>query len=486
MKPKTFYLLPSSLSAKLSLWIVLFVAILFLATFSLMFYYAREAVRTESLGKGEDLLEKMELIALNILHEKEVVARQTHWKVEHNLRNPEKIETYLQDILRNSPEIVGVAAAFETGYYPNQPGDYMIYYYRKGSKLIKSEQFAGESYQHQPWYEETKRLNGEYWSDPAEGYVTNSEPIISFGLPLRDNGRAIGVFAIDISLCWLSSAIENMRPIPSMTATIATRSGAFIVSPDTDQLRPGAMFNFLERYSDSKYSYMAYNMLAGDSGAVTLHDGRERNFVAYKPVEGTKWVMDVTCSEDDVMGNYNHLISLMLLVVVLALLMVIAICYFFIHRELRPLKVLEISAKQMSRGDFFTTVSISNRQDEVGSLTKSFVAMRRFIRQYMDNINHTREKLDQQHKALSATNAHISEADKVKTAFLQNMTDQMNQPVKDISQMVVEMTLLESELDHETIVKMADKMDASTQTVTSLLTRMLEVSTQGEEREDKA
>ena len=56
---------------------MLFVAILFLATFSLMFYYARQAVRVEAEGKAEDMLQKMEIAAANTLHEKEVVARQT-------------------------------------------------------------------------------------------------------------------------------------------------------------------------------------------------------------------------------------------------------------------------------------------------------------------------------------------------------------------------------------------------------------------------
>ena len=116
------------------MWIVLFVGMLFLATFSLMFYYAREAVQNEAEGKAQDLLDMMEIDVTNTLHEKEVVTRQTHWNVEQNLHNPPMLEGYLQEILRNNPEIVGVAAAFEPGYYPNHPGNYMIYYYRNGTQ----------------------------------------------------------------------------------------------------------------------------------------------------------------------------------------------------------------------------------------------------------------------------------------------------------------------------------------------------------------
>ena len=64
---------------------------LFLATFSLMFYYAREAVQNEAEGKAQDLLDMMEIEVTNTLHEKEVIARQTHWNVEQNLHNPPKL-----------------------------------------------------------------------------------------------------------------------------------------------------------------------------------------------------------------------------------------------------------------------------------------------------------------------------------------------------------------------------------------------------------
>ena len=428
---------------------MLFVAILFLATFSLMFYYARQAVRVEAEGKAEDMLQKMEIAAANTLHEKEVVARQTFWNVEQNLHNPDAIDDYLQEILRNTPEIVGVAVAFVPDYYQHRPGEYMIYYYRKGTKLIKSETFADESYMHQPWYEETLNRNTEYWSDPAENYKTNGEPIISFGLPLHEDGKAVGVFAIDISLYWLSKVIEGKRPSPNM-------------------------------YGVS----LAYKMLDGETGTASAVFNGVKSFIAYKPMEGTQWVVDVVCPEEEVMASYNQLISLMILIVVLALMAIAAFFYFFIHKELLPLRTLEASAKQMIKGDYFAPVTTNNRQDEVGILTNSFVAMRRSIRNHLNKIDRNREKLDEQNKALNEAHQHVKEADRVKTAFLQNMTDQMSEPVLEISKIVTEVREHLDVMDHEQIVKLAGQMDGHTNTITALLDRMLEVATKEEKEEE--
>lgn len=466
------------------MWIVLFVGVLFLATFSLMFYYAREAVQNEAEGKAEDLLEMMEIEVTNTLHEKEVTTRQTHWNVEHNLHNPKMLEGYLQEILRNNPEIVGVAAAFEPDYYPSHPGEYMIYYYRNGSQLIRSETFAGESYIHQPWYEVTKETNKEYWSDPVENYKTNGEPIISFCIPLRENGRAVGSFAIDISLYWLTEKVQHGRPSAEVFGAMATRKGAFVIHPDTSQLKPGAIFRVIDELPNEKHDFLAYKMLSGETGSMVLDMNGAKSYVAFKPIKDTRWVINVVCPEEMVLGDYHHMIKLMLVIVVLALLIITAFCYFIIHHEIDPLRTLECSAKQMTKGDYFAPVSTSGRQNEVGSLTNSFVAMRRSIRKHIDEIDRTREKLDEQNKALNEAHEHIKEADRVKTAFLQNMTDQMDEPVREIAFLVSDLKEHYEEMPHEEIVELANQMETHTETITSLLSRMLEVATKGEEKED--
>ena len=472
MKPKEFYLIPRSLSARLSLWVVLFVAMLFLATFSLMFYYAREAVRNEAEGKAEDLLEKFEITIYNTLQVKKVMARQAHWNVEKSLGNTAETEAYLKELLENEPDIVGVASATDSQ---------MIYYYREGGKLLKGNQFAGESYLSQPWYEETKNSGREYWSEPMENYKTDGEPIISYAIPLHSGDKVVGVFAIDISLYWLSSTIQANSPSPNMFAALATRKGAFLVHPDTTLLKPGAMFKLMEQFPGEKYSYMAYRMLGGETGYSTIDFNGQKSYVAYKPLKGSQWVMDVVCPEEEIMGDYNNLIYLMTLIVVLALIMIAAFLYFFIHRELVPLRTLEASARQMANGDYAAAVTVSGRRDEVGSLNNSFVAMRQSIIKHLAEIDQNRQMLDEQNKALNEALEHAKEADRVKTAFLQNMTDMMSEPTEDIARIVAELGRNVDNLDRMQVKALAESMDSDTRTITTLLDRMLEVATNKEE-----
>jgi len=482
MKPNLLYTIMKSLSAKLSLWLVLFVSILFVATFSLLYINARKAVREESLGKVEDLLDKFEILVSSKLHEKEVVARQTHWWIEQHLNDTLEIKSYIQQILANEPEIIGISAAFKRGTYPDrQDKDYMIYYYRQNNKLARSEMFAGEPYLCQPWYKAPLQSGENMWSEPYEDYRTDNEPIITYSIPLRKDGEIVGVYGVDVSLYWLSQSVEAIRLFPNMFGALMTRSGAFVIHPDTALLRPRAMFRLMEMYPEDKFNYIAYNMLGGESGTCFLDFMGTYSLIAYKPFEDTQMEINVICPADEVLGHYHIIIPL--LIIALALLVIVAFCWEFIHRELNPLKELEKSVRLFMKGNYDVPIKVSGRQDEVGSLTNSFVAMRKSIMNHLENIDCNNKKLVEQNRQLTETHRHIQQADKVKTAFLQNMTDQMSEPVAEIFNVVTTLREKNEQMSHERIVELADLVDRHTDTVTDLLAKVVEISTKKQEGE---
>ena len=484
MKKDLIHTIMRSLSAKLSLWVVLFVSILFAATFSLMFYHARQIVRAESVGKAEDLLDKFEIAVINKLHEKEVVTRQTHWWVEQNLNDTVEIGNYIRQILDNEPQIVGIAAAFKHGFYPDRKdNDYMIYYHRHKGSVVRSDSFAHSSYQHQQWYEEPMARNKTMWSEPVEDYRTDDEPIISYSIPLVKDGEVVGVYGVDISIYWLAQTVLSHHSLSDMRGAVVTRTGAFVIHPDTSYLRPRAMFRLMEAHPEKEYNYAAYKILNGESGISFLNIYGSTHLVAYKPVESKQFEIVVFCPENDIMGRYNNMIPLMAIVVLLALVAIMVFCWVFIHRELHSLRVLERSARMIKSGHYFIPIKASKRCDEVGSLTNSFIAMRQSIRKHLAYIAGNKHKLVEQNKQLRAAHERIEEANKVKSAFLQNMSDQMIEPVNEISRLVTEVREHHTEMRQEQIVQLANEVDAHTQTVTDLLTKMVEVSTKKQEGE---
>jgi methyl-accepting chemotaxis protein len=256
-----------------------------------------------------------------------------------------------------------------------------------------------------------------------------------------------------------------------------------VIHSDTSYLRPRAMFRLMEAHPENEYNYTAYKMLNGESGISFLNIYGSTHLVAYKPIESKQFDLVVFCPENDIMGHYNYMISLMAVVVLLALVAIMVFCWVFIHRELHPLHVLEQSARMIKNGHYYTPIKASKRRDEVGSLTNSFIAMRQGIREHLANIAGNKHKLVEQNKQLSAAHDRIEEANKVKSAFLQNVSDQMIEPVNEISRLVTEVRKHHTEMSQEQIVQLANEVDAHTQTVTNLLTKVLEVSTKKQEGE---
>ena len=73
------------LSIRVSLWVVLFAAIIFNIALGFLFYQARDAVRREATNRAMQILDKTSLHVEGILNRVEVASNMTKWLV---LRHP--------------------------------------------------------------------------------------------------------------------------------------------------------------------------------------------------------------------------------------------------------------------------------------------------------------------------------------------------------------------------------------------------------------
>ena len=102
-----------SLSTKLSLWLVAFVAVMLVAALFVMFTYARRAVKAEALAKTEAALDGMMQSIDNRLHEVEVAAQNIHLRVERSIDDPVALQNLTRKMLVENPSIV-IPLAFPT------------------------------------------------------------------------------------------------------------------------------------------------------------------------------------------------------------------------------------------------------------------------------------------------------------------------------------------------------------------------------------
>ena len=73
------------LSVRVSLWVVMFAAIIFIAALGFLFYQSREAVRQEAISHATQILDKTSLRVEGILNRVEVAAGMTEWLVPRHV-----------------------------------------------------------------------------------------------------------------------------------------------------------------------------------------------------------------------------------------------------------------------------------------------------------------------------------------------------------------------------------------------------------------
>ena len=103
------------LSIRVSLWVVLFAAIIFSVALGFLFYQARDAVRLEAINRATQILDKTSKRVEGILNRVEVASNMTKWLVLRHNENADSMFVYSRSMLLNNPDFyncsIGTRAA---------------------------------------------------------------------------------------------------------------------------------------------------------------------------------------------------------------------------------------------------------------------------------------------------------------------------------------------------------------------------------------
>lgn len=488
--PKT---LTKKLSTRISLMIVAAIALLLSAALCVMFHFSRKGVRNEAVQKAEQTLETTVQQVDNILLSAEQSAGNVYWEVLIHLDQPDRMFVYSRKLVETNPYIVGCAIAFEPYYYQERGQYFMAYVHRthggafeaSKSPIIQSETFGNVPYTEQVWYTKPIETGVPCWINPLKEGQAEGEAIITFSLPIfRPNGTKVGVLAVDVSVSQLSQVVLAAKPSPHSYATMLGSDGSFIVHPDSNALFHHTLFTL---YSDNPdVQRVGEAMLAGESGYQQIRSEGTNKYVFYKPyvrsavsgrsLEPLGWSIGIVYPEADIFGSYHRLVYIVLLLAVAGLLLLQVLCRIIAHRQLLPLRILTKSAQRIAEGHFYEPIPSSRHHDEVGRLQIHFKEMQKALALHMDELERLNSTLNKQGEVLTAAYKRAKEADRMKTAFLHNMTNQMMPPVSVIYEDVNTLCHRGADLEQQEIDRMVDEIQKQSETVTKLLDELLSMS----------
>lgn len=483
--PKPLTKPKDTFSWRLSLWVVTVVAILYVATLTVMFHFSRQAVRDEALAKAAVTLDETVLQIDLVFDQMEGATKCLHWMAEHHLDNPEAMRAFTQIVVKNDSAIAGCVIALEPDFMNRQ--QFLSYSFRKNIvneqgiqevKIVETDNYGIASYLHQEWYTETRDKNEACWIKLNEDLGTG-QILAAYCMPLNDaSGKVIGVVGIGISLDRFSQTILDTKPFPDSYCSMIDQEGNYIIHPDTVKLHRRTIYDLPGASQNTRMGILLKSMMASESGYKTVDIEGEECYVFYKTFNSEKWVATIICPEDELLPGNARLQKSGLALAVVGLLFLLPFCLLVVNKILKPLGLLAHTVKRLTQGHYDETIPETHRHDEIGALQNSFHAMQQSIEKHVNDIQQANDALKKSNEALLAANVQAQEADRIKDAFIRNMSDQLGQPVNIIESIVNDLHNGKQGMTKSETEELVKCMEKQTAVVTKILDQMLEVSQQ--------
>lgn len=476
--------------------IVLAMSILLLASMVCMLYFSRKAVKEEATLNAQQTLDGTISRIDNVLLSAEQTAGNFYFMMLPHLNQPEQMYKFSRELVESNPFIIGCAIAFEPGFY-EEGKEFMAYYHRTDEydpTLVRSETFGYSRYTQQAWYKQPIQTGKSGWMNPMSDVEGVTEPIVTFGIPIHQSGseKPIGVMGIDVSLKLLSDVVLASKPSLHSYSILFDGDGTYIVHPDTSKLFHQTIFTQEEYKMEDGLKEAADAMLRGESGYRPFMMNGAKQFIFYKPftrlavkgrsMETLNWHVGIVYPKEDVYGEYDNLLYYVFALAIVGLILMYILCHVIIRYMLHPLKLLTTSAQRIAEGKFDERIPASHHSNEIGHLQDNFRAMQQSLAVNIGEMEQQKVTLQKRADELKKAYNDIKKADRMKTAFLHNMTNQMITPAAQIDKDVS--TMFASTTSTDGILTLTEDVQKNGEAITKLLNDLINMSEEEMRKED--
>lgn len=428
------------LSVKISLMAVSAMAVLLIASLVVMLLYSRKKVKEETMARVTQTLDGTVQNIDNILLSVEQATGNVYYSLPSRINDPEALELYRRKLIDSNPYVADCTIAL---------GD-------------------------------TTVTESKWTVKPVQ---EGKEPLISFSVPLYNTaGQLAGYVSTDVSIGLLSRIVAQTKPSENSFCVLLDSMGNFIVHPDAEQLMQQSAIEISKATANAELGEAVQAMIAGQTDYRTFRLWGTDFYVYFKPFSRSSvrgraighlgWSAGIIYPERDIFGDYNNLQYYVLFISIIGLLLTFLLSHAVIKSRLKPLLMLTSQAQHIAAGNFSEPIPDSKHIDEVGRLQDNFQLMQRSLATQIDELESLKNTLYQRCEGLRKAYDQAKKADRMKTSFLHNMTNQMMEPAVAIEQDVQQLC---SQSDRDTAQLVSD-VQKKGKAITELLKNLISMS----------
>ncbi|MBQ9411055.1 MAG: HAMP domain-containing protein [Bacteroidales bacterium] len=483
--PKRRDFIPRTVASRIIFRTVLYVTVLLAFTILAMTIGMRISVKEETERQLDQTLEGIALRIDNTLLGVEQAANIIKGDIPNYLDSPQELLHLCRETIKANPDISGCAIALNPDFYTVNGKPFMALLYRDGETLVSTETFTSRPFTEQEWYTKPLLQGTPSWVGPLKNEYTEKEPLISYDMPILDNGRPVGVLGLDVSLGTLTDIAQKYRTSSHSYITILDDDGSYIVHPDSTRLLNKDSMSFFRDAEDPAIMESIREMITGKSGKQSFTLNSVPYYIAYtpfmpaalpgRPANDLGWSIAVIYPKNELISKYDPGFRYSILIIIVGILLLFAGGITVSRISLKPLRKLTYICRSIAGGNYLYTVPETKRTDEVGRLKNLFNKMQKSISDHMERLMDLSKKEESRKEDLAATYAKTKKAEKHRTAFFGKMTHQMADVTTDIYAAVDKLYESGGVMDEKEQEEILDSIERNGIKVTEILSDMLSV-----------
>ena len=481
--PKSRDFIPRTVAARIISLTVIYVGILLAVTILAMTIGMRITIKEETGRQVDQTLKGVSYRIDNTFLGVEETAHIIEGDIPFFLESPQKLLQLCREAIKANPDISGCAIALNPEYYTFGGKPFMAYIYRKGESLVSSETFTSRPYTEQEWFTKPLLEGTPSWVGPLKNEDTEEEPIISYDVPILDNGRTLGVLGVDVSLSTLTDIAQSFRTTSHSYITILDNSGSYIVHPDSTRLLNVDSMSYFRDAEDPAIVGTIREMLAGKSGKTVFTFNSVHYYAAYMPfkpsalpgrqINSLGWSIAVIYPQNELISQYDPGFRYSILIILAGILLLVVGANEVSRISLKPLRKLTYVSRSVASGDYLPTDFDTTRTDEVGRLQALFNKMQKSISDHMERLMDLSRKEESRREDLALTYAKTKEVQKHRSTFFGKMTHQMADVSIKIYDDVDKLHESGGVMNKEELEQVLDRIESNGLKVTEILSDML-------------
>ena len=214
------------------------------------------------------------------------------------------------------------------------------------------------------------------------------KPTVTFLQPIIDeNSNVIGIAGKSVYTDYFSQRFDKFKFLEDGFLFVVDSSQNIIYHPDKHKINKKLDIPELVRITKDNKNFENIDMKE-----LIYKTGKDTFSSYYISVPELKSLVVLTVNQNNIKSSSKLLGNLIVLMTFVMLLVMVPLCYMFIRKILKPMKVLVENTVEISKGNL-TVVNEIKSNDEIGKLSQSFNSMTENIKSLVFDVNKVTEDL---------------------------------------------------------------------------------------------